>query len=65
VNIAAGASQSFVFGFTPTAEIAATEVAPVFQCANSTPAATVVGVNTLLLSASSAPVPDLIHRSHD
>ena len=60
VDIPAGASQSFVFGITPTDELTATEVALQFQCANATEAASFVGLNTLLLSASFTPVPDLI-----
>jgi len=60
VDIPAGASQSFVFGITPTDELAATEVALQFQCANATDATSFVGLNTLLLSASFTPVPDLI-----
>ena len=60
VDILAGASQSFVFSITPTEEMAATEVALEFSCANAVDASSFVGLNTLLLSASFAPVPDLI-----
>jgi len=60
VDIPAGASQSFVFGITPTEAFSATQVALEFQCANAADAASFGGLNTLLLSASVAPVPDLI-----
>ena len=60
VTIAAGSSQSFVIGITPGEEFLTTEVELAFQCANASDAASVVGLNTLLLSASTAPVPDLI-----
>ena len=60
VNIPAGASQSFVFGITPNEELSAVDVALVFECANATAAASFVGLNTLLLSASNTPVADLI-----
>ena len=60
VDIPAGAAQSFVFGITPTEELSATQVALEFQCANASDAASFAGLNTLLLSASFAPVPDLI-----
>ena len=60
VNIAAGTAQSFIFGLSPSAEQPATNVAIVFQCANAVAAPSIVGLNTLLLSASIAPVPDLI-----
>ena len=60
VDIPAGSSQSFVFGITPTEELAAVEVPLEFQCVNAIDASSIVGLNTLLLSASFTPVPDLI-----
>ena len=60
VSIPPGGSQSFVFGVTPTEEMLSTAVALVFQCENSLDAPSFVGLNTLLLSASATPVPDLI-----
>ena len=60
VDIPAGVAQSFVFGITPTEAFSARAVALEFQCANSAEAASFVGLNTLRLSASLAPVPDLI-----
>jgi CSLREA domain-containing protein len=59
-NIAAGAAQSFVFAITPIAPLAPTDVQFSFDCANSEPAPINVGLNTLLLSASSTPVPDIV-----
>jgi hypothetical protein len=60
VDIAAGESQSFVFGFLPTAPISPTEVLMSYDCTNSAAAPVTVGVNTLLLSASATPVPDIV-----
>jgi len=60
VDIADGAAQSFVFAFTPTAPFAPTDVQLSFDCTNTVPVATISGVNTLLLSASASPVPDII-----
>jgi len=60
IFIPPGGAQSFVFGLTPTEEIPVTDVALNFRCANSAGAASFVGLNTLLLSASVTPGPDLI-----
>ena len=60
VDIAAGGLQSFLFAFTPTAEIAPTDVQLSYDCSNTDPAAVVPGLNTLLLSASNTPVPDIV-----
>ena len=60
-NIASGAAQSFVIAFTPTAAFPPTDVAFAFTCANApAPAASITGVNTLNLSASTTPVPDIV-----
>jgi hypothetical protein len=59
-NVAAGAAQSFVFAITPTAPVAPTDVQFSFDCANSEPAPINTGLNTLLLSASNTPVPDIV-----
>jgi hypothetical protein len=60
VNVEAGATQSFVFALTPTAPIAPTDLQFSFDCANSGPAPINTGLNTLLLSASATPVPDIV-----
>lgn len=57
-DIAAGGGQSFVVSLSPTGPIAPTDVLFSFSCANSAPAFTIVGVNTLFLVASAAPGPD-------
>ena len=60
VAINANAAQSFVFGVTPTGPIAETDVQFVYVCDNSDAAQVLIGVNTLLFSASATPVPDII-----
>ena len=60
VDIPAGGSQSYVLGFTPTAPFSPLEVQFSFDCSNTDPAPVTSGVNTLLLSADSDPVPDIV-----
>jgi alpha-tubulin suppressor-like RCC1 family protein len=60
VNIAAGAAQGFFLAVTPLVDLNSTELAIVFDCTNTPTTITVPGLNTLLLSASSTPSPDLI-----
>jgi hypothetical protein len=60
VDIAAGASQSFVVALTPTAPFPPNDIDFSFACANAGPVAVLTGVNTLNLSASTTPVPDII-----
>jgi hypothetical protein len=60
VDIPAHAAQTFVFAFTPSAAIAPTEVRLNFVCANATAAPIVSGIDTLLLSASTTPGPDIV-----
>lgn len=60
IDIPAGQMQSFILTFIPTASFAATEVQLRFGCANTDPAAILPGINTLLLSASGEPVPDIV-----
>ena len=59
-DIGEGLSQSFVFAFTPSAAFTPIDVELDFSCTNAAPAQTISGVNTLLLSASDTPVPDVI-----
>ena len=61
VNIAAGQAGTFVIAFTPNAAFTPTNVAFTFTCANApSPAASIVGVDTLNLAASTTPVPDVV-----
>jgi hypothetical protein len=61
-DIDAGLTQTFVFAITPTAPIAPTDVQLTFDCSNTDPAPIFAGaaVNTLLFSASTGPIPDII-----
>jgi hypothetical protein len=60
VEIAAGGSQSFVIAFTPNAPFEPTVVMLGFACSGVSAAPSITGLNTLLLSASSTPVPDIV-----
>jgi hypothetical protein len=60
VDIAAAAAQSYVFALTLSAPLAPTDVQISFVCANTAPAPIYIGLNTLLLSASAGPVPDIV-----
>ncbi len=60
VNIPPGGSQSYVFAFTPGGPIAPSNIPVTAQCGNSPPATVLAGINTLLLSASATPVPDIV-----
>ena len=60
VDIAESVAQSFVFAFTPTEPFAPTDVELSFDCTNTSPASSVKGLNTLLMSSSSSSVPDII-----
>jgi hypothetical protein len=60
IDLPVGVAQGFVFAFIPTAPIAPTDVQLSFDCANTAPASSIPGVNTLLLVASASPVPDII-----
>jgi virginiamycin B lyase len=55
-----GKSQTYVIALTPSATIPPTNVAFSFACSTAGPAPTVTGIDTLLLSASATPVPDII-----
>jgi virginiamycin B lyase len=60
VSIAAGGSQSFVIAFTPNAPSAPTIMILGFDCTGVSAAPSNTGLNTLLLSASTTPVPDIV-----
>jgi cytochrome c peroxidase len=59
-DIAAGASQSFVFAFTPTQDYAGGDLPLTFDCENTEAAATSPGVNSFWISASSTPGADIV-----
>ncbi len=60
VSIAAGAAKSFFFAFTPQAAFVPVNVVLGYDCAGQDAASSSAGLNTLLLSGSSTPVPDLV-----
>ena len=60
VNIAPGGAQTFVVAFTPTHPFDPIDGQSIFGCENTTSAPIYTGVNTLLLSASATPVPDIV-----
>ena len=60
VSIGAGQAQTFVIALTPTTTFGPTEVAFAFAGTNTVPVTPLVGINTLLLSASSTPVADIV-----
>jgi photosystem II stability/assembly factor-like uncharacterized protein len=55
-----GTNQTFFIAFTPSSAFAPTEVFLTFGCANTASAPGISGVNTLVLSASSTAVPDIV-----
>ncbi len=60
VDIPGGGLQTFVVAFTPTAPFPPTDINLTFTCTNTAPASVVSGLTTLLLSASSTPIPDIV-----
>jgi hypothetical protein len=60
VNIPAGGLQTYLIAITPSAAFAPTDVTFNFTGTNTTPVAPQTGLNTLLLSASMTPVPDIV-----
>ena len=60
VDIPAGVAQSFVVAVTPLAALDPTDVAFTIAGNGVVPPAVITGVNTLLLSASPTPVPDIV-----
>ena len=59
-TIPGGNGQSFVISLTPTAAFPATDIQFAFACANTSAVAVLPGVNTLLLTSTSAPGPDIV-----
>jgi hypothetical protein len=59
-DILAGQFQSFVIALTPTAAFNPTNIPFSFACNNVAQAPSQTGLNTLLLSASGTPVPDIV-----
>jgi hypothetical protein len=61
VSIPAGGSQSFLVAFTANASDISTNTTLGFDCVPNTDAvATIIGLNTLLLTFSTSPVPDIV-----
>ncbi|HEV8438120.1 MAG TPA: hypothetical protein VGT40_08500 [Methylomirabilota bacterium] len=60
VDIGAGAPACYAIFVTPTAPFGPVEVAFNFAGCNTAPVGVIVGVNTLLLSGSATPVPDIV-----
>jgi virginiamycin B lyase len=63
VMIAAHGSQSFFLAFTANASFVPTDTVLGFDCANADAAPSISGLNTILLSGSTTPVPDVIALS--
>ena len=59
-NIDPGQSQSFLIAFTPRAPFDPVNVTFAYGGTNSNPVLPLTGINTLLLSASASPVPDIV-----
>jgi hypothetical protein len=60
VDIAPGSSQTFLVELVPSMAHPPVQIESAFSCANANVAPSNVGINTLLLSASTNPVPDAI-----
>ena len=60
VDIPAGGAQTFVFGLTPAAAFAPIDAQLAFSCSGVAPVSVLPGINTLLVSSSADPVPDIV-----
>jgi streptogramin lyase len=60
VAIAASASQTYVVGLTANSAFAGTETAFAFGCSGGLPAPVFAAVDTLILTASTTPQPDIV-----
>ncbi len=59
VDIPAGATQSFVFSVSAS-QTFSDDIPLAFRCNNTSPAATIYGVNTFMLTVGTAPIPDML-----
>jgi hypothetical protein len=59
-SLAVGASQTMILALTPSAALAPTQLPLVFGCNGAEPAASLPGLNTVLLSAEAAQPPDVV-----
>ncbi len=59
-DIAPGATQNYVFGFSPIGAIPQTSLAMRFLCDNTAPAPQISGVNNFFIVADTVPVPNTI-----
>ena len=60
VAIPVGGAATWAFQIVVEEELPPTDVELIFDCENSSPASVYPGINTLLLSASSTPTPDVV-----
>ena len=60
MDIAPGQFATYVVAITPTAPFGPIEVAFAFAGSNTVPVETLVGINTILLSGSATPTPDIV-----
>ena len=63
IDIPAGQRQTFVIGLTPTAAFVPIDVVFTFAGTNTAPVDPLTGINTLRLSASTTPVPDIVAQA--
>jgi virginiamycin B lyase len=59
-TIPAGGLQTFVIAFTPVAPVGPTNVVMGYHCDGIDASASFIGLNTMLLSISATPVPDMV-----
>ena len=59
-DIPGGQGQSFVLSLTPNQAFAAMQIEFAYDCANTNAVAVIPGVNTLELTSSSTPTPDIV-----
>ncbi len=59
-DIPAGSNQTLVLSVIPSLELPTSDVPLDYRCATGNPATSVIGVNTLLLSASTEPTADIV-----